>query len=274
MRRSAPTRCRSIEFSGSGRWFQFGQAPSPTLPWPQFDVSSYTATINYETPAARVQMTRIQTIEPGRARPAPVEQRPDQYVQRNIGLEHCDSRRWLRPRRKPQPAAVEERTMEIWTTPHGFLSRPQLANNATVARRPASGSEVAFTVGGKHRYVGTINAQNQVDRVQTWIDNPILGDTAGGVLLLRLPRLGGVMFPGRIVRTQGGHPVLDLTIAAVKANPAVDIAVPAEVSSATPGARGCDSRTDRAGRVSTSKADPTTVSRSTSRITSSSLKDR
>ena len=38
---------RSIEFSGNGRWFQFGQAPSPTLPWPQFDVSSYTASINY-----------------------------------------------------------------------------------------------------------------------------------------------------------------------------------------------------------------------------------
>src|SRR5687767_3769366 len=65
---------RSIEFSGKGRWFQFGQAPNPTLPWPQFEVSSYTASINYDTPAARIQMTRIQTIEPGRVRPVPVEQ--------------------------------------------------------------------------------------------------------------------------------------------------------------------------------------------------------
>ena len=85
--------------------------------------------------------------------------------------------------------------MEIWTTPHGFLKR-QLANNATVARRSGSGSEVSFTVGGKHRYVGTINAQNQVERVQTWIDNPILGDTAGRVLLLRLPRLWWRDVPG------------------------------------------------------------------------------
>jgi hypothetical protein len=45
----------SIEFSGSGRWYQFGQAPNPTLPWPQFDVSRYTAVINYTTPAARVK---------------------------------------------------------------------------------------------------------------------------------------------------------------------------------------------------------------------------
>src|SRR5688572_24802128 len=71
---------KSIEYSGTGRWFQFGQAPNATLPWPQFDVTSYTATINYETPAARVQMTRKQTVDPARTRPAPVEQRPDQYV--------------------------------------------------------------------------------------------------------------------------------------------------------------------------------------------------
>ena len=37
----------SIQFSGNGRWYQFGQAPGPTLPWPQFDVSSYTATVDY-----------------------------------------------------------------------------------------------------------------------------------------------------------------------------------------------------------------------------------
>ena len=43
----------SIEFSGAGRWSQFGQAPGPELAWPQFDVTSYTATINYATPGAR-----------------------------------------------------------------------------------------------------------------------------------------------------------------------------------------------------------------------------
>ena len=63
---------RSIEVSGSGRWFQFGQAPSPVLPWPQFDVSAYRAAINFDSSSARVRMTRIQTVEPGRARPAPV----------------------------------------------------------------------------------------------------------------------------------------------------------------------------------------------------------
>src|SRR6476659_1334702 len=71
---------KSIEYSGTGKWFQFGQAPNPTLPWPAFDVSAFTASINYDTPAARMQMTRKQVVEPGRVRPAPVDQKVDQYV--------------------------------------------------------------------------------------------------------------------------------------------------------------------------------------------------
>ena len=29
---------RTIEYSGTGKWFQFGQAPNPTLAWPAFDI--------------------------------------------------------------------------------------------------------------------------------------------------------------------------------------------------------------------------------------------
>ena len=114
---------QSIEYSGTGRWFQFGQAPGPTLPWPQFDVSSFSATVNYQTPGARVQMTRRQTIEPGRTRPAPVEQRPVQLVSGTYAWNlapPAGAPPTAAPEPQPQPAAVEERVMEIWTTPHGF----------------------------------------------------------------------------------------------------------------------------------------------------------
>jgi hypothetical protein len=33
----------SIEYSGTGRWF--GQAPDPSLPWPAFTVTNFTASI-------------------------------------------------------------------------------------------------------------------------------------------------------------------------------------------------------------------------------------
>src|SRR5437588_357566 len=71
---------KTIEYSGTGKWYQFGQAPSPTLPWPPVDVSAYTAPINYDTPAARIQMTRKPVVEPDRVRPAPGEQKVAQYV--------------------------------------------------------------------------------------------------------------------------------------------------------------------------------------------------
>ena len=228
------TDLRSIEYTGTGKWFQFGQAPSPVLPWPAFDVSAFTATVNYETPAARVQMTRMQVVEPGRARPAPVQQRPVQVVSGTYAWNMAPppgATPDTPPAPQPQVEAVEERAMEIWTTPHGFL-KAAAANNAT-SEPAGGGSDVSFT-DGKHKYVGRINAQNQVERVQTTIDNPILGDTPVEIAYTDYRDFGGVMFPGRIVRTQGGYPVLDIAVSNVTANPAVDIAVPESVRAFTP----------------------------------------
>ena len=228
------TTVKSIEYSGTGRWFQFGQAPSPTLPWPQFDVSSFTAAVNYDTPSARVEMARKQTVEPGRLRPAPVEQRPVQLVSGTYAWNMAapaGGQPGAAPTPQAQPAAVEERTMEIWATPQGFL-KAAAANNAT--SQPANGgSDVSFTA-GKNKYIGTINAQNQVARVQAWISNPVLGDTLVDTTYSDYRDFNGIMFPGHILRAQGGYPVLDITVASVKVNPAVDIPVPDEVRSFTP----------------------------------------
>jgi glyoxylase-like metal-dependent hydrolase (beta-lactamase superfamily II) len=222
----------SVEITGTGRWYQFGQAPAPNTAWPQFDVSNYTATINYATPAARVQMTRKQTIEPGRVRPAPVEQRPDQYVSGmtawNLAAP-AGAAAGTAPVAQPQPAAVEERVMEIWTTPHGFV-KAATTNNATTTPKDG-GSEVTFTA-GKNKYVGTITAQNDLTSVRTWIDNPVTGDTEVLFTYSDYKDFGGVRFPSRILRVQGEHPVLDLTVSGVKTNSAADIAVPAEANAA------------------------------------------
>jgi glyoxylase-like metal-dependent hydrolase (beta-lactamase superfamily II) len=223
---------RSIGISGSGRWYQFGQSASAELPWPAFDVSSYTATIDYETPSARVQMVRLQAVEPGRVRPTPVEQRPDQYVNGTTAWNLAAPAGGGSPAPQAQPAAVEERLAEIWTTPHGFL-RAAAANGATT-EAAGDGSKVTFSVGGKHRYVGTINAQNQVTRVETWIDNPVLGDTPVVLTYSDYRDFGGVSFPGRIVREQGRHPVLQIAVSTVVANPAASFPVPPQVASAAP----------------------------------------
>ncbi|MES2356334.1 MAG: MBL fold metallo-hydrolase [Pseudomonadota bacterium] len=224
---------KSIEYSGSGHWFQFGQAPAPSLPWPQFNVSRFTADINYDTSSARVQIIRSQTVEPGRLRPAPVEQRVDQYVAGayawNIAPP-ANAPQGTAPATTPQPAAVEERTAEILATPQGFI-KAALANNAIV-KSVKGGTEVSFTVDGKHRYVGTVNNRNQVERVRTWIATPVLGDTLVETKYSDYKDFDGIQFPSHIVRTQGGYPVLDIAVSGVKVNPVVDIVAPQEIANA------------------------------------------
>jgi glyoxylase-like metal-dependent hydrolase (beta-lactamase superfamily II) len=122
--------------------------------------------------------------------------------------------------------------MEIWTTPHGFLKAA--AANDAAAEPVEGGSEISFTRDGKYRYVGRLNARNEVERVQTWIDNPVLGDTPVEFAYSDYRDFGGVRFPGRIVRTQGGYPVLELTVSSVVRNPAVEISVPDQVRSYSP----------------------------------------
>lgn len=224
---------KTIEYSGTGKWFQFGQAPNPTLAWPAFDVSAYAASINYDAPAARIQMTRKQVIEPNRLRPAPVDQKPDQYISGTTAWNMAapaGGAPGAPPAAQPQPAAVEERTMEIWSTPQGFL-KAALANNAT-SQPSGTGSEVTFTAGGD-KYVGTINAQNQVEKVQTWINTPVLGDTLVETTFSDYRDFNGLQFPSHIVRAQGGYPVLDLTVGSVTSNGAVDLTVPEQARNAT-----------------------------------------
>jgi glyoxylase-like metal-dependent hydrolase (beta-lactamase superfamily II) len=70
--------------------------------------------------------------------------------------------------------------------------------------------------------------------VSTAIDDTVMGDTVVETSFSDYRDFGGVMFPGRIVRTQGGHPVLDLTVSSVTANAPVDLPVPDAVRTFKP----------------------------------------
>ena len=115
--------------------------------------------------------------------------------------------------------------MEIWTTPHGFLQGGSRQQRDGSAGRRRYRSVVHRS--GKNRYVGTINEQNEVAIVRTWIDNPVLGDTEVQFNYSDYKDFSGVRFPSRIVRVQGGHPVLDITVSSVTANPGLTATPPA-----------------------------------------------
>lgn len=224
---------KSIEYAGSGSWYQFGQAPAPSLAWPEFELSQYVADVNFETSSAQVQIARKQVVDPSRVRPVAVEQKPQQFVSGDVAWNLAipnNTAPGTAPTVSAQLASVEERQAEIWATPHGFL-KAAIANQATT-KAVDGATEVAFTLGGKYRYVGTINSKNEVERVQTWIDNPILGDTLVETRYTAYTDFDGVKFPAHIERKQGAHKVLELDVRQVKRNPNVDIAVPLEVAQA------------------------------------------
>jgi glyoxylase-like metal-dependent hydrolase (beta-lactamase superfamily II) len=224
---------KTIEFSGSGSQFVFGQNVNPNTPWPRFHAKSYTYAADYETPAAREEMVRTQALDPPRGggmQPLIGEQRQVQFVSGNFAWDMPGSNP------TPQPAAAGDRLLLLWLTPHGFL-KSALKSNATVRRQTIGGRSfnvVSFEGPGKSKMKGYINEQNLVERVETRTGNPVLGDMLVETTYAGYRDFGGVEFPSKIVEKQGGYPVLDIAINSVKSNIPVSISVPDAVRQASP----------------------------------------
>ena len=221
----------AIEFTGSGSTAELGQAFGAGMPWLAFDISNYSMTINYEGPSAHTHFTRTEPMEGDNA-PEPTAFRKGYYGFRGPTADQYVSgtHAWNISSTGsvgPQPGTVAERTAEIWATPHGFL-KAALANSPEVQRSESS-SDVFFTINGNHRFRGTINARNEVERVQTWIDNPVQGDMLVETTFTDYRDYNGIQFPSRIVRTAGGHPVLTLDVADVKIKASSEMVVPDQV---------------------------------------------
>src|ERR1044071_2787321 len=77
------TNLNSIQFSGAGTNYAYGQAYTPGGPWPRFEVKNYIAAVDYKAPAMRLEMLRAQGEHPpkgGGAQPFATEQRTIQDV--------------------------------------------------------------------------------------------------------------------------------------------------------------------------------------------------
>ena len=200
---------RSVQYTGSGYDFAFGQAYSPTSPWPKFAVKSYTRSIDFEHPASQATRVRTQFENPPRGggqQPLAGEQTQNQTI--IVG-----------------PNTPWAQQLEILVTPHGFL-KAAATKPVTVRTQTTGGKRytvVTFTGDNKAPVNGYINDQNLVERVETRIDNPMLGDMVYESLYSDYKDYNGVKFPSHVVQNQGGWPLLDLTVSDVKPNAAAAI---------------------------------------------------
>jgi glyoxylase-like metal-dependent hydrolase (beta-lactamase superfamily II) len=203
---------KTVEYSGSGFDFAIGQNVNPNSPWPKFVDKTYKRTMNFETPAYRMERIRLQGENPPRGggqQPVVGEQTQNQTTLVTANTP------WVQQ-------------LELWMMPHGFL-QAAAKNNATVSTKTVSGkkySVVTFTGQNKAKVNGYINEQNMVERVETWIDNAMLGDMLFDATYSDYKDFNGVKFPTKIVQKQGDYPILDLTITDVKPNAAVNIQAP------------------------------------------------
>ena len=169
------TNLKSIQYSGTGWKGAAGQNYSPELDWPRTEVTRYTRTIDSDAKASTEEMVRIQgnySSRGGGRTPILGQRRQVSMVSGNYAWnmrgDHVI----------PAPAAAEVRQLEIWLTPHGFV-KAAMAGNPTAVSRHEYGENVivvSFKALGKYRVNGTINSQNLIVRVQTWIPNPVVGD--------------------------------------------------------------------------------------------------
>jgi glyoxylase-like metal-dependent hydrolase (beta-lactamase superfamily II) len=196
----------SIHYYGVAQNGNLGQNNNSNQPWPMAAANDYVRAIDFMQPASRATwMGYAVPVTGGVAALTPGQQ--------NI---------------TPQNMAWAQQ-LEIWITPWGFL-KGAAANNATVRAQTLDGkryqavtfnSPIKSPGGQPYKVVGYINGQNLVERVQTWVENPIFGDMLVDAEYTQYrDGANGLKFPAQIVQKRGGWPTFTAYILGAHANPA------------------------------------------------------
>lgn len=213
----------TIEYSGTGWDSTFGQAWSVQETWPRFELRDYNRVIDYDAGTSR-QTAQRQAMDPdklggGGAQPGAAPQNQ----QSNIGA-----------------AAGWEQKLPIYFTPYGFLrlaaDREAMASVEAETMDQTRYNVLSFPIqDGEETYQmrGYFDPDNTLEKIQTWLDNPVMGDMLVEVEFSDYQDFDGLRFPTHIMESRGGLGYQELMIDTVVPNATI-----AEPEQAAAGGRG------------------------------------
>jgi glyoxylase-like metal-dependent hydrolase (beta-lactamase superfamily II) len=191
---------KCVTIAGAGYSGAVGQQKESgwNVDWPRGEaLANYTRTVNWEAKTSKEEFDRKPGLNPaswkygtGWKGGTPLQQHSRQIFEVNgkYGW-HVDG-----PGGKPvaaPPEDAERWQLDLWMNPHGFLKAARLPGaNPKAAWRwelgesgrdgnttvPEKMTVVSIMVLGKYRVDATINKENMLQRIHTWVPHPALGD--------------------------------------------------------------------------------------------------
>lgn len=188
-------RLNTIQYSGAGSSAEIEQDKNPEGGWPLVRVKSYRREMDFNAPASRLQLVRVQN-------------NADQPQTQTI-----------------LPTSAWDTQFDIWLSPYGFL-KGAMTNTAAVKQETLHGEKynvVSFTLQNQYRVTGYVDSQNMVYKVETQVASGALGDILMESIYRDYKDFGGVKFPTIIIQKRAGANSLILIVNDVKPNAPVSI---------------------------------------------------
>jgi hypothetical protein len=201
----------TMEFQGTGTTYSSGRAFK----------TEYKVALGYNPAAMRVEMTRA---DAGGGAP----QHSIQTVRENYAWDESETGAGLVPGKgtaTPAMAAAKERLLQLWVLPYGVVKAALAAGEKTTVSTEGGATVMTFPLSGQLAGItikATLDSRNFVTKVETRPDNPALANLATETEYSDYADRGEVLTdiksPGRIVRRQGGRPILDIQVKTWEAN--------------------------------------------------------
>lgn len=237
----------SLHISGAGWYAPLGQNFSPEEHWARLNLESYDLIIDYDAGVTREELVVTQGDYPSRGGGF----QPIVGERRTIRFLNGDDAWGINPngQMSAQPDQAEVRQFLIATSPHGFIKAAMESDDATVVDRYFVDGDrtvkvVGFTTMEKYRVTGEFDENNILERIITWLPDPVMGDMQYEIRYSDYREIGdGIIFPFRYHAHQGDQFLLptnsarnwmDYRVSEAETNIDVDLPVPDDVAGAEP----------------------------------------